>query len=255
MRRSLDALPAGYLHVAAFGRRAVVHAREAEDVREVLAQGTTLHDWAASAPDRREYVGREFAYGVDLPRSRTGVIVRHSRHGGALQGLTQDRWLGAGRAPHELAASIRLAGAGVPTPRILGYAVYPAAFGLSRVDVLIAELRDSRDLAAVIAERGGFGDELLDPVATLLATLARAGARHEDLNLKNVLVTRGDPEIAWAIDVDRVVFDVPRVRALEANLARLVRSARKWRMGRGLPFSDERLATLARRARELAAQR
>ena len=123
MSASRDALPPGYLHVSAFRRRAVVRAREADDVRGVLAQGTTLHDWAAGLPERREYVGREFAYGVELPRSRTAVVVRHARHGGALQAVTRDLWLGAGRAAHELATSVRLRAAGVLTPHVVGYAV------------------------------------------------------------------------------------------------------------------------------------
>jgi hypothetical protein len=101
---------------------------------------------------------------------------------------------------------------------------------------------------------------LVDATAQLLAALARAGARHEDLNLKNVLISRpalpnaesAEPT-AWAIDVDRVSFGHPRVRAMEANLSRLARSARKWRRGRDLPFADSDIAALTRRARELAA--
>ena len=254
MRRSLDAAPPGYLHVSIARRRAVVRAREAADVRDILTW-RTLHDWAAHVPDRREYVGREFAYGVSLPSSGTRVVVRHARHGGMLQGITQDLWRGAGRAPYELVASSKLDAAGVPTPRFVAYAVYPAGLGLSRVDVAVEEIADARDLAAVVADTAGFDDSLLEPVAQLLAALARAGARHEDLNLKNVLVTTAPTTLAWAIDVDRVTFGVPRVRALEANIARLGRSARKWRRGRALPFEDHRLAALARRARELGAQR
>ncbi|HEX2779882.1 MAG TPA: lipopolysaccharide kinase InaA family protein [Gemmatimonadaceae bacterium] len=232
-----------------------MRAREAADVRDLLAAGT-LHDWAAHVPGAREYVGREFAYGVSLPSSATPVVVRHARHGGLLAAITGDVWMGAGRAPHELTTSTRLAAAGVPTPEVVAYALYPVALGFSRIDVLIEEIANARDLAAAIADRGGLTDELLEPVATLLATLARAGARHEDLNLKNILVTTSATRtVAWAIDVDRVTLEVPRVRAMEANVARVVRSARKWRRGRSLPVEEHRLAALARRARELGAQR
>ena len=43
------------------------------------------------------------------------------------------------------------------------------------------------------------------------------------------------------------------VRAMEANIARLARSARKWRRARELPFDESDLAAVARRARQLAA--
>ncbi|HET9003565.1 MAG TPA: lipopolysaccharide kinase InaA family protein, partial [Gemmatimonadaceae bacterium] len=151
------------------------------------------------------------------------------------------------------------AAAGVPTPAFIGYAVYPAGFGLSRIDVLVEEIPGARDLANVVRD-GGMTSALIEATARLLAALSRAGARHEDLNLKNVLISRpvmpdGEPAapMAYAIDVDRVSFGHPRVRTMEANVARLARSARKWRRGRELPIEEEQLATLARRARELAA--
>jgi hypothetical protein len=137
--------------------------------------------------------------------------------------------------------------------------VYPAGLGLSRIDVLVEEVPGARDLANVVRD-GGMTPPLVEATARLLAALARAGARHEDLNLKNILISRrtlpnGEPAepVAYAIDVDRVSFGHPRVRTMEANVARLARSARKWRRGRELPIDEEHLATLARRARELAA--
>jgi len=197
---------------------------------------------------------------VALPGSGTRVVVRHARHGGLFAPITGDRFAGSGRAPHELATSARLVAARVPTPAFVGYAVYPAGFGLSRIDVLVEEVAGARDLANMVRD-GGMTEPLIAATAQLLAALARAGARHEDLNLKNILISRpalpnGDPgePKAYAIDVDRVSFGHPRVRTMEANIARLARSARKWRRGRELPIGEEELATLARRARELAAR-
>jgi hypothetical protein len=253
-----DAPPAGYVGVGVAPRRAVVRQREAHDVRDILA-ATTLHDWASRVSGANLYTGRAPVYGVALPSSGTRVVVRHARHGGLLAPLTADLFGGAGRAPHELAMSIRLSAARVPTPSFVGYALYPAAFGLSRIDVLVEEIAGARDLASVVGDTG-LTPELIDATARLLAALARAGVRHEDLNLKNVLIAgpssgdgRAHEQTAWAIDVDRVSFGHPRVRAMEANLARLARSARKWRRGRGLPFTDDDIASLARRGRELAA--
>jgi 3-deoxy-D-manno-octulosonic acid kinase len=254
----VDAPPAGYVRVGVAPRQAVVREREANDIRAVLT-ATTLHEWASRTANANLYTGRAPAYGVALPSSGTRVIVRHARHGGLLAAITGDLFAGAGRAPHELAMSARLAAARVATPAFVGYAVYPATFGLSRIDVLVEEIAGARDLANIVRD-GGVTPALVDATAQLLAALARAGARHEDLNLKNVLISRpalpnaesAEPT-AWAIDVDRVSFGHPRVRAMEANLSRLARSARKWRRGRDLPFADSDIAALTRRARELAA--
>ena len=253
-----DGTPAGFVRVGVAPREAIVREREANDVRAVLT-ASTLHDWASRVHGANLYTGRAPAYGVALPSSGTRVVVRHARHGGLLAPLTGDLFAGPGRAPHELAVSARLLAAGVPTPAFVGYAVYPAGLGLSRIDVLVEEVPGARDLANVVRD-GGMTPALVEATARLLAALARAGARHEDLNLKNILISRrtlpnGEPgePTAYAIDVDRVSFGHPRVRAMEANVARLARSARKWRRGRDLPIGEEHLATLARRARELAA--
>ena len=258
MSIAADATPAGFVRVGVAPREAIVRDREANDVRAVLT-ASTLHDWASRVHGANIYTGRAPAYGVALPGSGTRVVVRHARHGGLLAPLTGDRFAGSGRAPHELAMSTRLAAARVPTPAFVGYAVYPAGPGLSRIDVLVEEVPHARDLANMVRD-AGMTSALIDATARLLAALARAGARHEDLNLKNVLISRatlpdgGSAEpTAWAIDVDRVSFGHPRVRTMEANVARLARSARKWRRGRGLQIDDAQLATLARRARELAA--
>ncbi|MFL5560758.1 MAG: lipopolysaccharide kinase InaA family protein [Gemmatimonadaceae bacterium] len=258
MSPAADATPAGYVRVGVAPREAIVRQREANDVRAVLTI-TTLHDWASRVSGANLYTGRVPAFGVMLPSSGTRVVVRHARHGGLLAPMTGDLFAGAGRAPHELAISARLVAANVPTPAFVGYAVYPAALGLSRIDVLVEEIAGARDLANVVRD-GGVTPPLVEATARLLAALARAGARHDDLNLKNVLIGgtpmpdgAADATTAYAIDVDRVSLGHPRVRAMEANVARLSRSARKWRRGRGLPFDDEQLAALARRARELAA--
>lgn len=257
MTRSADATPAGYVRVGVAPREAVVRDREANDVRAILA-ASTVHDWASRVYGANVYTGRAPAFGVSLPCG-TRVVVRHARHGGLLAPLSGDWFAGAGRAPHELDMSRRLSGAQVPTPAFVGYAVYPAGLGLSRIDVMVEEIPAARDLANVVRD-GGVTPELVEATAQLLAALARAGARHEDLNLKNILIARtalpnaaGDGPRAYAIDVDRVSLGHPRVRAMEANVARLARSARKWRRGRELPFDEGHLAALARRARELAA--
>jgi hypothetical protein len=99
----------------------------------------------------------------------------------------------------------------------------------------------------------GHADRLaaLAATARLLASLSNAHARHHDLNVKNVLLPR-DRSDALVLDVDRVAFREASARTvLDENLARLVRSARKWRARWGATIDDTELAALAERARSL----
>jgi hypothetical protein len=89
---------------------------------------------------------------------------------------------------------------------------------------------------------------MLAATATLLAGLTRVGARHPDLNLKNILLapTAAEGSHAYVLDVDRITFG-PRgsTRVAESNLSRLGRSARKWRELYGAHIDDADLAWLA----------
>jgi hypothetical protein len=222
-----------------------VHAAEvtcltecADAVREAL-RGGTLHAWAAARPDRRELRGRGAAYAVALPGGAADVVVRHSTHGGLLAPLTRDLFLPPTRAPRELATSIALRDAGVRTPEVVATVVYRAGPPLRRADVATRLVPDARDLAAVV---GAVPDDLwLPPTAALLASLARAGARHPDLNLKNVLLAADG---AWVLDVDVVTLGNSPDDAARANWARLERSLLKWRRLHALPLRDDALARL-----------
>jgi hypothetical protein len=72
------------------------------------------------------------------------------------------------------------------------------------------------------------------------------GARHHDLNVKNVLLRhapRGGLE-AMVLDVDRVEFLRVGDAVAAGNAARLIRSARKWKAERGAAISDADIAHL-----------
>jgi len=207
-------------------------------LREALGAGT-LHAWAASRPERRELRGRGAAYAVTLSDGRTDVVVRHSRHGGLLAPLTGDRFLAPTRAPRELATSLALREASVRTPEVVATVVYRAGPLLRRADVATRLVPDARDLGDTI---GAVPDDAwMAPTASLLRALAAAGARHPDLNLKNVLLSRDE---AWVLDVDVVVLGTPPNEAARANWARLERSLLKWRRTRGLPVSAASMAEL-----------
>lgn len=217
-------------------------------VRDVIARWGTLYAYAAAHATRRELRGRAAAYAVPLGAESDGrprtVVVRHGWRGGALRRVRRDLFFPPTRAPVELATSERLRAAGVPTPEVMAYAVYPAAAGLRRVDVATCLVPNGTDLAAVLGAALAAGtpvDAWVRPTAALLAALARAGARHPDLNLKNVLLAPGSSaegshaELrAWVLDVDVArVLDAavsPAIAAatLTANLERLSRSVQKW---------------------------
>ena len=209
-------------------------------VRSALAAGP-LHEWASRQPGAQALAGRGAAWAVALG-SGDAVVVRHSRHGGALGSILGDRFVVPTRAPRELANALRLARAGVPTPEVVAYAVYPAMWPLARADVM------TRRVAGVVfpdawraAEDGTARTEIVQALATLLLRLRDAGALHPDLNLRNVLIAgAARTRRAFVLDVDRVEFGRPGSRSIAArNLARVVRSARKWKSAWGVDLEDE----------------
>ena len=241
--------PAGYTRFLQGSADVVALGACAEAVRRAVG-ARSLYDYAATHPNRRELRGRGVAYAVPLPDGETRVVVRHSRHGGLLAPVTGDRFLPPTRAPHELRTALRLAEAHVPTPEVIAYATYPAGAMFRRSDVATREVVGGKDLGDALA-RAGDGEartKALGATAELLRALERAGARHPDLNVTNVLIvaTDGLPPRALVLDVDRVVFgERGDVRIGAANVRRLLRSAHKLRANGRITISDEELSRLA----------
>lgn len=246
-------LPAGYERLLLSHAVAVARSDIAPGIRRALGntEGTraTLHEYAARHPGARLLHGRGAAYAVPLPGVDLRVVIRHNRHGGALARLTGDRFLAPTRAPWELEVSRRLTALGVATPEVVAYALYPPGGWLQRSDVCSREVAGGRDLAQVLTGEGAAERAAaLAVTATLLASLSRAGARHHDLNAKNVLVT---PERAYVLDVDRMALGRQPHAAFAGNMARLARSLRKWRDQFGARVAERdisELETTARRA-------
>jgi len=230
------AVPPGYESFIVPGARAVAQSALVATVREVLGAGT-LHQWAARQPGARALHGRAVAWSTALPNG-VAVVVRHSQHGGALAALTGDLFLAPTRAPAELAAAVRLANAGVPTPEVVAYAVYPAIGPFVRADVATRTLAgaDFPEAWRAAADDIPRRQMLTDALARLLRAMRGAGAVHPDLNLKNVfIVDSGAEATAFVLDIDRVAFVAAGDdRAFLLNLERLKRSAEKWRSERGL---------------------
>lgn len=251
MRHSAATPPEEFVSFDTGSAHVVCDERFASAVRVALDYGS-LYAYARSHAAARALAGRGIAYAVPLPGDPTCVVVRHNRHGGLLASLTGDLFRCPSRAPLELETSHRLRAEGVATPEIISYAVYPAGAGFCRADVASIEVPASRDLSAAIMS---VDDEdrarALRATARLVQSLTAAGARHHDLNVKNVLL-RSETNaglVALVLDVDRVVFSSDRVAVREANLSRLLRSARKWRANHGAPITEWELAEFVALAR------
>ena len=221
-------LPPAYSHLRVDGIHAVAADHLVDDVGAILRR-ETLHAYAQRHPEARALAGRGIAFAAAIGSER--VVVRHNRHGGLLAPLTRDLFLPPTRAALELAVSIRLTALGIKTPTVLGFAVYPGPAFFRRADVMTREVPDSCDLGqALMSPKSETRVAALSAAAGLLRALSAARVRHPDLNVKNILLSGSPPTDTWLLDVDRVLFDEDT--AADANLQRLLRSARKWQSQR-----------------------
>ncbi len=241
------AAPPGYEPVTAPHAHAMAERTVAPALRRVLGEGSTLHAWAARQPGARAFQGRDTAWAVAL--GPEAVVVRHARHGGLLAPVTGDLFRWPTRAPAELTITHRLLQAGIATPAVLAYVVYPARLGFARADVATREVAGGEDLVAVLARVGV--DErrahVLPAVARLLDQLARAGVQHPDLNAKNVLLSGapGGARKAWVLDTDVALFGRAGDPAVGVrNRSRLLRSVTKRAAAFAAPFEREDVALL-----------
>ena len=243
-------LPPGFERLLLGHAIAVARSDVAASIRAALlgADGTrsTLYEYAARHPGARQLQGRGTAYAVTLPQSPVRVVVRHNRRGGLFASILEDRFLPPTRAPQELEVSLALSRLGINTPEIVAYALYPGGL-FQRSDVCSREIPASRDLSHVLTGEGaGERGAALLATAQLVAGLARVGARHHDLNAKNVLLTL---EAAYVLDVDRVTLGGKPDATLDANLKRLTRSLRKWRDHFHARISEHDISELETNAR------
>jgi tRNA A-37 threonylcarbamoyl transferase component Bud32 len=244
-------LPPGFVRFFIDSSEVVCAKHVSDAVLEALRVGT-LYRYAELHAQARPLRGRGLAYAVPLPGDVEHVVVRHNRHGGMLASLTGDLFRPPTLAPRELSNSERLRRAGVPTPHMIGYVVYAAPAGFRRADVMTREIRPSYDLsAAIMSDDRWVRQRALAATAVLVATMNEAKARHHDLNVKNVLLRDGGGSTeAFVLDVDRVAFVDDAIATRELNVARLLRSARKWQSTHGARVTDAELDTLVAAVRD-----
>lgn len=244
----MSAPPRGYVRVRVGRCEAIVEAEHEEDARLLLLEGT-FYEAAVRDLAARPLAGRGVAYAVTLPFSGDRAVVRHNRHGGLLAPLTRDLFLPPTRAPYELAIALHLRAAGVGTPEILMYGVTPAAGIFRRADVVTREIAPARDLGHYLMPEEAPDRRRQAWAATrdLLRSLNQAGARHHDLNVKNILLAgdEGGALVPYVLDVDRVEIATPDAASVRVgNAQRLIRSALKWRRERDAVVDERELASL-----------
>lgn len=223
--------------------RVIATATCAATIRSILER-EKLYDFASRQEDAVQLVGRAPVFAVTLPGNCGRVVVRHNMRGGWMAKISRDLFVLPTRGFRELIASLRLRASGVSTPEVIAYVSYPQNIFLRRSDVATREIPNGHDLSVALTEVTDRDHRamVLEAVVKLINALTHAGAHHQDLNLKNVLLTAGSgPGLdAHVLDVDRVQFSVPGSPLVtKANLDRLIRSLRKWRDLHGLPYSAE----------------
>lgn len=227
-----------------------------EEARPILeawiAAHGTLHEAAALHPGagKLQGRGRVFVVSPDAvgeadrpPVLRRGRwVVRHYQRGGAVASALGDRYFRAGmpRPLREYRLLRTLEARGIPVPRAIGAAVYPAG-AFYRGDLVTEWVHDSTDLAAVLFHPEPPVAAAFDPIGAseaagqLVRSLHAVGLIHPDLNLKNILVTAGDAgPRAVVIDLDRARLGGSVSRpARRRMLRRFERSLRKWEVATG----------------------
>ena len=225
------------------GARVIASKQCSASLRSVLER-EGLYEFAARQSDTIPLVGRAPVFAVNLPGDCGRVVVRHNMRGGWMAKVSKDLFLLPTRGFRELVASLRLRASGVSTPEVVAYVSYPTNIVLRRSDVATREIPNGHDLSVALAKVTDHDHRVmvLDAVVRLLKALTQAGAQHQDLYLKNVLLTAGEgPGLdAHILDVDRVRFSSPGSPLVaKANLDRLIRSLRQWRDLHELPYSAE----------------
>ena len=238
--------PPGYERVEGRAGWAFALPEARDRVREVLAAGLTLRSWAAGHPEALVLRGRGAVHVVPAPHGRW--VVRPYRRGGAVAGpLLGDRFP-VGPPPRPVAeavASAEVRRRGIPTPRVVAGAVYPAGL-FYRADLVTEYVPDTSELAEILFGARGREQETrtaaLVEAGRLLARLARAGLEHADLNARNILLGR-PPDRHARVTRGTPAGDAAAPRALLLDLDRC-------RVGReGVPLSPARM--LARLERSL----
>ncbi len=231
-------------------------------VRFVLESGQGLH--AASAGDKAvlRLEGRDPVFVIPAKITKgEGAgsgdrwAIRHYARGGRfVPTLLGDRYIRSGRVRpyHEVVASEAARERGIPTPRVVAAAMYPAGI-FYRADLVTTFVSNASDLVEALFDTsrkgaGGAAERLdaLRAAGELVRRMAAAGLRHRDIHARNILLKwKGATPMPHLLDLDRCEVRPKGVPLSPTSMhQRLRRSLRKWEYRTGIHISDKEWDTL-----------
>lgn len=247
----LTRLPQGYAERRLEGGVHIIARSDAlAVVVEAVREAGSLYEYALRhGPDRLEG-GRGPVPLLETPVGERWAV-RHCWRGGMLGRLLRDRHLRAGtpRPFAELEVQSILSSQGVATPRVTAAVVYGEG-PWYQGDVATVQVPAAADLASLSLGTRRWGgaerERAWFAAGVLLRTFFATGARHADLNLRNVLVSRDTGE-ACLLDLDRCTTGGrPGPRAERRMMDRFHRSRRKLERLLGARVGHRELAALKR---------
>jgi 3-deoxy-D-manno-octulosonic acid kinase len=207
-------------------RELVIHRDVASQAARIMRKLGTLRSAAGTGEGNRQSAHRlSLDAGIEL-------FARQSRRGGMIGSILSDIYVGIAPRPlNELAVTVEARRRGIPVAEPMGAMVEWIGPALYRGFFLTRAVRgmtlwefvktdDDRTVRSLV----------LGQARAAIDLMHEKGLFHADLNLHNLLVTQAQEIITViVIDLDKSrLFDAPVSAAMRrANLARLMRSARK----------------------------
>ncbi len=225
-------IPQGFTKVrAGRGRWLVVRSDKADSITAAVCR-------SQGRDEVSRFEGRGRLRALVLPSGDTALI-RAYRHGGLLRACTGDIFFSWPPRPfRELTITEEIRRRGISAVEAYGAYVEQVWGPFYRGWLVTRELKGAQDLWQ--AFKSGFVQELgingvLRAVADTLRDLHREGVYHTDLNLKNILVCKGEEGVrGYIIDFDKAKLVLGQLppELVRRNLSRLLRSINKLDPGR-----------------------
>jgi hypothetical protein len=242
-------LPHGYAErPLASGVGIVARSDVLELVTGAIEDAGSLYQYALRNGTSRLAGGRGPVALLELPGGELGGVALLAR--GAVI-FARDRYLliGQPRPLAELEVQSVLSARGVATPQVAAAVVYPQGVWY-RGDVATVLVPDAADLATLTLGEGRWSKEERERAWYAAGVLLRAffatGARHADLNLRNIIVRR-DTGQAYLLDLDSCTQgERRRGSATHRMTERFHRSRRKLERLLGREVSASELSALKR---------